>query len=142
MIMKRKGNGFSRQYSAALRTHVKRSNPLTLQPAVGLGQKAMTLGLETLDLTRVHEQALTALVSSDIPPSTRKGIIQRAGSFFAEALTPIEQTHRTALEANVQLNEMIRTLNRRTADLDASNRQLKEEIARFESRAAQGTNGR
>jgi signal transduction histidine kinase len=127
--MKPKMNGFSRQYSAALRTHVKRSGPASLQPAVGLGQQAMTLGLETLDLTRVHEQALTALISNDIRPSTRAGIIERAGSFFAETLTPIEKTHRTALEANVQLNEMIGTLNRRTTDLAASNRRLKEEVA-------------
>src|SRR4051812_9538935 len=131
--MKRKMNGFSRQYSAALRTHVKRSNRATLKPAVGLGQRAMILGLETLDLTKVHEQALTTLVSSDLRPSTRAAIIERAGGFFAETITPIEKTHRTALETNVRLTEMIATLNRRTTELAASNRALKEEVGQREA---------
>jgi signal transduction histidine kinase len=131
--MKPKMNGFSRQYSAALRTHVKRSNRATLKPAVGLGQRAMMLGLETLDLTKVHEQALTTLVSSDLRPSTRAAIIERAGGFFAETITPIEKTHRTALETNVRLTEMIATLNRRTTELAASNRALKEEVGQREA---------
>jgi signal transduction histidine kinase len=56
-------------------------------------------------------------------------MVRRAGTFFAEAITPIEKTHRTAREANVQLNEMIEKLSRRSVELAASNLQLKEEIA-------------
>ena len=35
------------------------------------------------------------------------GMGMGAGTFFAEAITPIEETHRTAREANVRLNQMI-----------------------------------
>jgi len=60
-------------------------------------------------------------------------MVRRAGTFFAEAITPIEKTHRTAREANVRLSQMIETLNRRSADLGDSNRQLKQEIAQRKS---------
>ena len=88
----------------------------------------MTIGLETLDLTRIHEQALSSLISAAQPRSARKGMVQRAGTFFADAITPLEETHRTAHEANSNLNRMMRTLNQRTAALAVSNRQLKQEI--------------
>src|SRR6185436_11058854 len=94
-----------------------------------LGRAAMNIGLQTLDLTRIHEQALIKLVLPSYSPSTREAMVRRAGTFFAEAITPIEKTHRTAREANVQLNEMIEKLSRRSVELAASNLQLKEEIA-------------
>src|SRR6185503_12404977 len=98
-------------------------------PAKGLGRQAMTLGLATLDLARIHEQALTTVVLPSDSSSRRKGIVRRAGTFFAEAITPIEKTHRTAKEANANLSQMIRTLNQRSVELAASNRQLQQEIA-------------
>ena len=93
----------------------------------------MATGLETLDLARIHEQALITLVLPGYSPITRDGMVRRAGTFFAEAITPIEKTHRTAREANVHLSRMIETLNRRSADLTDSNRQLKREIAQRKS---------
>ena len=93
----------------------------------------MATGLETLDLARIHEQALIALVLPSYSPGTRDAMVRRAGTFFAEAITPIEKTHRTAREANVRLNQMIETLNRRSADLADSNRQLKQEIVQRKS---------
>ena len=65
----------------------------------------MALGLETLDLARIHEQALITLVLPGYSPGTRDAMVRRAGTFFAEAITPIEKTHRTALEANASLNQ-------------------------------------
>jgi signal transduction histidine kinase len=127
--MKRKLTGLSRQYHAALRKHLESTRLASLRPAHGLGRRAMTLGLETLDLARIHEQALIALVLPHNSPRMRDAMVRRAGSFFAEALTPIEQTHRTAREANVQLNQVIEKLSRRSVDLAASNQQLKQEIA-------------
>jgi signal transduction histidine kinase len=60
-------------------------------------------------------------------------MIRRAGTFFAEAITPIEKTHRTAQEANAHLNQTIQTLNRRSVDLAASNRRLQREILQRKS---------
>ena len=127
--MIRKSTGLSRRYQAALRKHLKQGPPASLQPAQGLGRRAMTIGLDTLDLARIHEQALIALVLPSYSAGTRDAMVRRAGTFFAEAITPIETTHRTAREANVRLNQMIETLNRHSTDLTDSNRQLKQEIA-------------
>jgi signal transduction histidine kinase len=126
--MRRKLNGLSRRYQAALRQHLKQGPRASLRPAQRLGRQAMTSGLETLDLAKIHEQALIGLVLPSYSPGTRGTIVRRAGMFFAEAITPIEKTHRTAREANVRLNQMIETLHRRSEDLDDSNRQLKLEI--------------
>ena len=133
--MARKLTGLSRRYQAALRKHLKQG-PRAIPPcgtAQGLGRRAMTIGLETLGLAMIHQQALIALVLPSYCPGTRDAMVRRAGTFFAEAITPIEKTHRTAREAKVRLNQMIETLNRRSADLDDSNRQLKQEIARRKS---------
>ena len=89
----------------------------------------MTAGLQTLDLARIHERALIALVLPTYSPNTRKTMVGRAGAFFAEAITPIQTTHRIAQETNVHMEQLNETLRRRSADLAASNRELKKEIA-------------
>jgi two-component system sensor histidine kinase DegS len=124
--MKTKLTGLSRRYQAALRKHLQQGPGASLQPARGLGRRAVTLGLETLDVARIHEGALASLETS----SSRDGIIKRAEIFFAEAITPIEKTHRAALKANARLSQLNKTLGRRTVDLAASNRSLKQGIVR------------
>ena len=126
--MARKLTGLSRRYAAALGKHLKQGPRVGLQPARRLGRQAMFTGLETLDLARIHERALIALVLPSYSPGTRDAMVRRAGAFFAEVITPIEKTHRTAREANLRLNQMIGKLHRRSADLKVSNRQLKKEI--------------
>ncbi|MGA2221366.1 MAG: ATP-binding protein [Verrucomicrobiia bacterium] len=131
--MKRKLTGLSRRYQAALRKHLKQGSQASSEPAQRLGRQAMATGLETLDLARIHEQALITLVLPSYSARTRDAMVRLAGAFFAEAITPIEKTHRTARDANVHLNKMIGTLNRRSADLADSNRQLKQEIVQRKS---------
>ena len=89
----------------------------------------MTLGLETLDLARIHEQALIKLVAPNFSPGARAAIVRRAGAFFAEAITPIENTHRIAQETNVQMERLNLSLRQRSAALAASNQQLRKEVA-------------
>jgi signal transduction histidine kinase len=131
--MTRKLTGLSRRYQAALRKHLKQGPRASLQPAQELGRRAMTLGLEMLDLARIHEQALITLILPGYAPNARARMIRRAGKFFAEAITPIEKTHRTAREANGQLIQLNQTLHQRSADLAASNRRLKQEILQRKS---------
>jgi signal transduction histidine kinase len=127
--MTRKLTALSRRYQAALRKHLKRGSRSSSEPAQRLGRQAMATGLETLDLARIHERALITLVLPGCSAMARDTMVRRAGAFFAEAITPIEETHRTAREANVRLNQMIETLHRRSTDLDDSNRLLKQEVA-------------
>jgi signal transduction histidine kinase len=122
--MKRKLTGLSREYTAALRKHLKQGPQASLQPARALGRQAVAGALETLDVAKIHDGALAALEAS----SSKDGIIKRAEIFFAEAITPIEKTHGAALKANAHLNQLNKTLDRRTVDLAASNRFLKQDI--------------
>ncbi len=125
--MKPKLTGLLRQYPAALRHHLKQKPSANLETARGLGRRAVSLGLETLDMARIHEQALLEVVSH-YSPGDGDGVFRRAGNFFAEAITPIEKTHRTAREANAHLSRLNESLRQRAVELAASNRRLKKEI--------------
>ena len=125
--MKRKATMLARRYQAALGDHVKQKSGPSAESAHRLGRAAMALGLETLDMARIHEHALIKVVSN-YSPDAKDGIFRRAGTFFAEAITPIEKTHRTAREANAYLNRLNESLSQRAVELAASNRQLKAEI--------------
>ncbi len=129
-IKNRKFSVLARRYQAMLREHLDHGSRSSARQAHELGRRAMDLGLETLDLARIHEQALIKMVLSGYSTGDRDRMVRRAGAFFAEAVTPIEKTHRTAREANVHLDRVNRTLRRRSVDLTASNRQLKQEIVR------------
>jgi two-component system sensor histidine kinase DegS len=115
----------SRRYTAALRKHLKRGPRASLQPALRLGREAVGLGLETLELARIHEQALKALELS----KSKDGLIKRAESFFTEAIAPIVETHRAARQSENKLNRLNGTVDRRTAELAATNRLLQRGIA-------------
>ena len=141
---------FSREYHAALQAYLANDSKVDLESARELGREAVLLGFDTLELARIHEIAMSALVltniHSDPGPSKeagpgsrpvepdfpqdnhRKTMLAWSGVFFAEALTPIEQTHRGALEANLHLNQIIKALSHRTLELAESNEELRLEI--------------
>jgi signal transduction histidine kinase len=126
-----KGNliAFSRRYQALLRKHLKQAPGSSLRAAPELGRQALVAGLETLDLARIHELALAALLLPDDSATRRDRMMKRAKMFFAEAITPIENTHRTARKASIQLSQLNEMLNQRTVALAATNRQLEQAIA-------------
>ncbi len=128
-IMKRKSRTLLQPYLTALRRYLAPGPVPSLRPALQLGCRAVALGLETLDIALLHEQALIAQVLSAETPSARAQMVKRASVFFAEAIMPLENTHRSALEINVHLSQLNLALKRRTQDLAASNRQLKKEVA-------------
>ena len=128
--MKPKGATMLRPYRAALRRYLKPGASTSLRPAMKLGRQAVVLGLETLDLALIHEQCVMGQMKLVGAPAARTRMILRARKFFAEAIVAMEETHRSALEANANLSRLNRGLSRRTSDLATSNRKLKKEIAR------------
>ena len=131
--MKRKLTRLSTRYVSALREHVKKQGSkgpgsvrASAKAAHGLGRQAASLGLETLDVARIHDGALATLEAS----RSRDGFIKQAENFFAEVVTPIERTHRAAIKANEHLNEVSKALDRRRVDLASANRSLKESVVR------------
>jgi signal transduction histidine kinase len=127
--MKRRLLNFSRLYRAALRAHLKQGRLAGLESARGLGDKAFSAGLQTLDLAKLHELILVTEVLPGCPPRKRSALIKQAGIFFAVAITPIEKTHRSAREAAARLKKIIETLSQRTVELAASNLELSLEIS-------------
>lgn len=128
--MKRKGRTLVQPYQLALHSYLKQGSLPRLRAAQRLGRQAVVLGLETLDLALIHEQALLAQVLARDQAVARARIIKRADHFFAEAIIPLEEGHQVALQSNIRLKSLNQALSRRTKDLAQSNRRLKSEIAR------------
>jgi signal transduction histidine kinase len=127
--MKQKLSRLSRRYVTVLRKHLKQGPRASLLPAVGLGRRAVALGLETLELARMHEEAFAEVESS----TPHDGLNKRADIFFSEALTPIVETHRAARQSKMELTRLNETLNQRTRELASANRQLHQGITRRKS---------
>ena len=124
--MKQKLTRLSQRYLTALRKHLQPGARDGLSPALRLGRQAVDLGLETLGLARIHERAVAKLELA----GSKNGFIKQAEIFFAEALVPIVQKHRTARQTQVDLKKLTATLGRRTEELAASNRQLAQGVIR------------
>jgi signal transduction histidine kinase len=114
----------SQQYETALAKLPKQGPGARLQSALGLGHAAVALGLDTLELARIHDQALTTLGLSGA-----KNVFARlARIFFAEANAPIETTHHAAQQGNASLSRSQAALDQRTEELATSNRELQRGI--------------
>ncbi len=127
-IMNSKTVPLLRGYLAALRRHVNASTPPDPEAARTLGALAVKKGMEALDLARIHEDSLIALGFPLSAGKSNDEMIRRAGTFFAGALTPIEEFHRGTAEANVLLKAAVETLRQRTSELDSSNQELIREV--------------
>ena len=124
------------QYLPALRSYIEQGPQADLAAAHELGEQAVALDLGTLELAKMHDEALAALVPAD---GTADGtadrpadLTARAAAFFAEANTPIEKTHPLAKEAGAGLAQVNEALVQRTADLTQSHLDLQAGIARRE----------
>lgn len=126
--MKQKLRAFSRSYAAALGAHLKGGPRASLKKASALGTKAVSLGLETLDLANIHEAALLTAIEPKKSPRQRTGLIERAQVFFIEANAPIERTHAASSTASLQWVALRKTLHKRTDELAVTNRDLERKI--------------
>ena len=91
-----------------------------------MGREAVALGLETLNLARIHEQALVTLKLT----TGKIGLIRQAAIFFNKANTLIEETHGAAQLNQANLRRLEEMLDRRTKELAIRNRQLARGAAR------------
>lgn len=128
--MTKKAPELSQRYLAALRSHLGTPRPSGVMVARSLGRDLVTAGFDTLDLAKMHAQALLALASSHDFANARNGQIKRAGGFFAAALASVEDVHRLTRASFLQLQQHAETLRLHTAALAESNRQLKREVER------------
>ena len=73
----------SQQCVTALRRHLKQAPGASLLPALQLGRRAVALGLETLELARLHDQTPATWESTN----GNIRLTQRTEIFFAAANT-------------------------------------------------------
>ena len=116
MTVKLNLSRLSEHYLAVLRSHLAEGSRARLQPALLLGRAAVGLKLETLELARIHEQALIGLGL----PATKNGTLKCAEKFFNEVNSCIEETHRAAQQSTVHLNRLTETLGQRKRCLEES----------------------
>jgi signal transduction histidine kinase len=126
--MNRKRIYLSRLYLVSLQQHLNEDPGATMGQAAELGHLAVLDGFEILDIARIHETAIATLILPTYSSKTRRFLVGRASAFFAEALIPIENTHRGAAEANIRLNHTISSLSQRTHQLAESATEIKQEI--------------
>lgn len=122
--MKQNLIGLPQRYAAALRRHIAQGAGASMGPALKLGEQAVSLGLETLELAQIHETAVATLGLA--AGETAK----RADSFFSKATTPIVEAHRAARENRMELAKVAKALGRRTQELAVSAAMVKEGVVR------------
>jgi len=74
--MKQKLIRLSQRYVMALRKHLEQGPRASFLAALGLGRRAVPLGLEMLDMARIHERAVTTLELS----GRKNGVIREVRS--------------------------------------------------------------
>ena len=120
----------ARSYLGALRKRLSQNGHSSAEPALRLGRRTVAIGLETLDLARIHEEALAALVRSGTLVGTKAGNARRAGRFFAEANAPIEEHRRAPGRSEADFIRLEADLRKRTEALAAADRQWQQGVAR------------
>lgn len=89
---------FEKQYLESLRLHLKRNlnGRSTSREARAVGNQGLSLGLNVMDLARIHKQALATLevpIEESSKQKVRAPPLSAAGKFLLEALVPFEQSH-------------------------------------------------
>ncbi|HEX6305382.1 MAG TPA: HD domain-containing phosphohydrolase [Anaerolineales bacterium] len=118
------------EYTSALEAYLQGGGEESLDCAYEIGRAAVEARLGVLDVTRIHQDALEAILTR-LPE--RKGSarrVKRAYDILNEALGPFEMTQRGYLETLEQLREFNRRLEQQ---VDERTRELRETEAKYRS---------
>lgn len=118
----------SGHYLAALRAYFEQGQRSGPDAARDLGRMAVALGLETLDLAKVHARTMEAFLMADNLSGTRQDLTRRGAAFFNEVIIPIEETHSRAVETRAECEKVNATLEQRILELADSKRELQRQI--------------
>lgn len=121
---------WAKRYQTALRRYLRSGTGAKPPSNLRLGRQAATAGIETLDVVRIHEQALAAVAAADLAGIVPGQALDLAKLFFAEVIVPIEQTHPAARQADARVKQLTRALRRRTQETVTIRQQLSRSVAR------------
>jgi hypothetical protein len=119
-----------RYFSALHAAVMAASTEEAAERALELGSQAAVLGLGTLDLARLHEEALTELLPGDGDVEGESRLVGRAAVFFNAVLLPIEQTHAGVMRVETGILKVKGELKKRSIELVEAGRKLKVGIAK------------
>ena len=125
---------FAATYQASLQAHWDKGPQLGLKSAHDLGDQAVVMGIETLQLALLHDQALSALTLPSWDADKRDVMFNRAAIFFNEVFARIEQTHPAQVSPANALNHANVALKQRTRQLAVSRASLRSHIAKRKGR--------
>lgn len=127
--MTNSGGQLARQYMAALRKFLANKNERALHQAYELGRKTIAGGLGVIDMAKIHEDVLQAILPKTTSAKESLRLARNAGTFLAESLSPFEMTHRGFRNANETLRELNEALEEKNHQLASANHKLKREIS-------------
>lgn len=122
----RRRAGFARRYESRLRAFVADGTKADMAAAQAIGRLGVSIGYKTLDLARIHEEALTRC--GVMAGRSYKG--RRSDLFFNEALTPCIKAHAISLNSKKELRKLKNALKHRTTELATAHRHLRKGIRR------------
>ena len=108
------------QYRDALSTYAASGEEQHLQSAYELGRSALNLGFGVLDMVRLHQEALVAVVASTAAPVATVRLAKAVETFLMEALSPFEAAHRGFRDACQRLRELCNQAHWQLPPLEAA----------------------
>lgn len=117
------------RYRLALRKYLSPGSGARLATATKLGRQAVDLRLDTMDVARIHTEALSTLSAKEAPSLPPGPVAARSNRFFAETLVPIETTHRAARDTEIEVLQTEKLLHRRQREADNAAQQLDRSIS-------------
>lgn len=120
---------WAHRYRLALGKYLLPGSGARLASAAKLGSQAVDLRLDTMDVARIHTDALSTLSAKQATPLPPGAMAARSNRFFTEALVPIETTHRAARDTETKVLQTEKLLHRRQQEADNAAQQLNRSVS-------------
>jgi signal transduction histidine kinase len=96
----------NRQYAAALLDYLRDEGETSLHRAYQLGRQAVSEGKPLLEMIELHHRAFCDAASGLPATMESQNVIEAAGAFLVEAMSPYEMTNRAFGEASTALGQV------------------------------------
>jgi signal transduction histidine kinase len=101
------GQELAEEYLRTLQDYIAGAGETALLQAYDLGRKAVANGMGVLEMAALHHEVLATILARTVSPEEGVRTVRTAESFFGEAASPFESTHRGFLEASVMLRHVL-----------------------------------
>ncbi len=107
------------RYRSALGDYLGGAGESALHRAYQVGRDAMDGGLGLLDIVGIHNEVLRGIVQSGALNGECPRVLDLAGGFLVECLSPFEMAHRGFIQANESLKQVNESLAAAYKELEA-----------------------